>query len=155
MPDLFDYLIWRGDLTLEQSPFNDVDSLILCSLSYAALDGLVGPGGATIRQAAEAFVRAGGQWPKERRGGGMEFWEDALRLLEQLAGTARFGTMRLFDSVNYVDTAAEEQFSAVTVDTGDGAYFVSYRGTDSTLIGWKEDFNMSYQTPVPAQRSAA
>lgn len=49
MPDLFDYLIWRGDLTLEQSPFNDVDSLILCSLSYAALDGLVGPGGATIR----------------------------------------------------------------------------------------------------------
>lgn len=37
-------------------------------------------------QAAEAFVRAGGQWPKERRGGGMEFWEDALRLLEQLAG---------------------------------------------------------------------
>ena len=85
MPDLFDYLIWRGDLTLEQSPFNDVDSLILCSLSYAALDGLVGPGGATIRQAAEAFVRAGGQWPKERRGGGMEFWEDALRLLGQLA----------------------------------------------------------------------
>lgn len=86
MPDLFDYLIWRGDLTLEQSPFNDVDSLILCSLSYAALDGLVGPGGATIRQAAEAFVRAGGQWPKERRGGGMEFWEDALAPVGTVGG---------------------------------------------------------------------
>ncbi|MFR8331774.1 MAG: Mbeg1-like protein [Oscillospiraceae bacterium] len=79
----------------------------------------------------------------------MEFWEDALRLLEQLARTARFGTMRLFDSVNYVDTAAEEQFSAVTVDTGDGAYFVSYRGTDSTLIGWKEDFMQATRPRCP------
>lgn len=61
----------------------------------------------------------------------------------------------LLDWVSHLDAGTEEQFAALTIDTGDGARFVSYRGTDSTLVGWKEDFNMSYQTPVPAQRSAA
>ena len=34
MTNVFDYLLWRGDLTLEQCPFQDVDGLILTCLSY-------------------------------------------------------------------------------------------------------------------------
>ncbi|HBY32954.1 MAG TPA: hypothetical protein DEG74_04225, partial [Clostridiales bacterium] len=30
----------------------------------------------------------------------------------------------------------------------------AFRGTDGTLIGWKEDFQLSYQYPVPAQEEA-
>ncbi len=152
MPNLFDYLAWRGDLSLEQSPFQDVDNLILCSLAYAPLETLA-EDGVTLRQAAERHLQRGGTWPEERRNA-LEFQENALRLLGLLAESRRFGGMKLYGCVNCVDTDAEEQFSALTIDTGDGARFVAYRGTDSTLVGWKEDFNMSYQTSVPAQRSA-
>ena len=39
--NLFDYLSWRGDLALSQSPFNDVDSLILSTLSYVFFENMV------------------------------------------------------------------------------------------------------------------
>ena len=32
--DVFDYLDWRGDLSFEQSGFNEVDGLILSILAY-------------------------------------------------------------------------------------------------------------------------
>ena len=41
MADIFDYLIWRGDLSLEAVPLNPVDTLILSELSYLGLEGLV------------------------------------------------------------------------------------------------------------------
>ena len=37
---------------------------------------------------------------------------------------------------------------------GEGRAFVAFRGTDNTVVGWKEDFNMSFETEVPAQRDA-
>lgn len=40
MPNVFDYLAWRGDLTFAQSPFNEADSLILCRLAYIPFDGI-------------------------------------------------------------------------------------------------------------------
>ena len=43
---------------------------------------------------------------------------------------------------------------AITAELEDGTTFIVYRGTDSTLIGWREDFNMSFETPVPAQTAA-
>ena len=38
MGNILDYLDWRGDLTFEQSPFNEVDNLILACFSYLDLD---------------------------------------------------------------------------------------------------------------------
>ena len=43
MANLMDYLDWRGDLTLEISPFNEVDALILAELSFVDFDGIVPP----------------------------------------------------------------------------------------------------------------
>lgn len=152
MGGMFDYLAWRGDLTLAQAPFNPVDNLILSTLSYAPLDGLVEPGGTALWAAAERWERAGGGWPAAGEGG---FRPNVLRLFSACAHAPRFAGMVLHGWVSFLDQETEEQFAALTIDTGDGARFLSFRGTDSTLVGWKEDFNMSYQTPVPAQRSAA
>ena len=68
--------------------------------------------------------------------------------------SARFGDIRLVGYINRVDTKLEEQFSAVTYLLGEGHAFVAFRGTDNTVVGWKEDFNMSFETEVPAQRDA-
>ena len=62
--------------------------------------------------------------------------------------------MRLHDYVNYVDEERIIQFSALTAEMEDGSTFVAFRGTDNTLVGWREDFHMSFETPVPAQVEA-
>ena len=132
-----------------------MDNLLLSTLSYAPLDHLVDREGTGLWAAAERWEAAGGVWPPRPERGRGEFREEVLRLFGALARAPRFSGLMLRDWVSHLDAGTEEQFAALTIDTGDGARFVSYRGTDSTLVGWKEDFNMSYQTPVPAQRSAA
>ena len=45
----------------------------------------------------------------------------------------------------------EKQFAAITVHISDEEMYISYIGTDSTLYGWKEDFNMAFMDDVPCQ----
>lgn len=148
---IFDYLQWRGDLTLGKSEFNIVDNLILAVLSYVPFDGIVGEkidmNGITIEEAGRQFARLDPaklpvRDPKD------------TELLKALAASKRFGQMTLSGYVHKTDYETEKQFSAITVNTGDKMSFISFRGTDLTLVGWKEDFNMSFQTPVPSQEEA-
>ncbi len=152
MANIFDYLEWRGDLPLSASGFNSVDSLILSVLSYVPFDGIVSPelgrDGITIAEAAEAFMDSGVKRPGVRN-------EQDVKLLSALAASDRFGDMRLTGYANSVDLEKEKQFSAVTVLMGRGRAYVAFRGTDLTLVGWKEDFNMSFRCPVPSQEAAA
>ena len=148
MADVFDYLAWRGELTLAQSPFNCVDALILSVLAYMSF-GDAAPGGEAVElgTAAQALLARGEGEPGARNG-------TDRRLLEALAGSARFCGMRLLACEECVDPRREMQFGAFTALTGDGAVFVAYRGTDNTLVGWKEDLNMSFAPVVAGQRRA-
>ena len=74
--------------------------------------------------------------------------------LKALRENRRYANMTLKGYVQQTDPVEEKQFAAITVETMDGLHYLAYRGTDSTLIGWKEDLNMSFQTTVPAQREA-
>lgn len=81
-------------------------------------------------------------------------WKDNLCLLKALADSERYALMRLSCCVDSISPEDEKQFAALTIGIGDGTTLVAYRGTDDTLIGWKEDLNMVYACPVPAQREA-
>jgi len=157
MANIIDYLEWRGDLTLDQDPFNDVDSLILCQLAYMKFDPILTedhyysllPLGETIHRILEQF--------DEKEQIATYLMSDPKtdrRFLEMLAGSRRFGSMLLTRYVNRIDQNVQEQFSALTILTGDGCVYIAFRGTDDSLVGWKEDFNMSFMTPVPAQQAA-
>ncbi|PKL24640.1 MAG: hypothetical protein CVV47_09390 [Spirochaetae bacterium HGW-Spirochaetae-3] len=152
MANLFDYLEWRGDVGLSASGFNSVDSLILSVLSYIPFDGIVSAeidrNGISIADAAELFADSDTAEAAIRN-------EEDVRLLSALAASDRFGDMRLTGYVNSIDLTAEKQFSAVTILLGRGRTYVAFRGTDLSLVGWKEDFNMSFRCPVPSQEAAA
>ncbi len=149
---ILDYLIEYGDVPLSELPMSDVDSLILCQLSYLKFEGVV-PGikedvaSVSIQEVAEvadeAVLFADERYEKENR----MLWE---RLLE----SKRFGQMKLNCYVNIVEKEWETQFSAVTYLLEDGTVYVAFRGTDETLVGWKEDFNMIHLQPVPGQSYA-
>lgn len=156
MANLLDYLDWRGDLTLKQAPFCEVDNLILAELSFLNFSGIVpGPGkgaGITIAHAAERFFAA--QPAGEKIDMGVLVPADIPELLRKMAVSNRFSRMKLNGFVNRLDTENAEQFAAITVETGDGMIYLSFRGTDDTLAGWKEDFMLAYLPEVPAQRQA-
>ncbi len=157
MGTLFDYIKWRGDLTFTQAPVNDVDSLIFSLISYIDLGGIVPPehnGAAVpIRAAANAFF-ARNPDPKKITMG-LIVPKEIIKIFRALKDTKRFRSIEMRGYVNRVEPAKEMQFSAVTFYLDDGTIMVAYRGTDDTIIGWKEDFNMCYMPVIPAQAMAA
>ena len=62
--------------------------------------------------------------------------------------------MRLNCFVDWLDVGKGEQFAALTIETGDGRLYLSFRGTDDTLAGWREDFELACMPEVPAQKKA-
>ncbi|MDO4531990.1 MAG: DUF2974 domain-containing protein [Bacillota bacterium] len=151
MANLFDYLLWRGDLTLDQSPFNDVDSLALSAVSYVFFEGIVPEAWNTplsFGRAAELYF----QRPKEKQ---LARAEEDIRLFREMAACRRYKRMGLCGYVSRLDKEAEKQFSALTLLLEDGTAYIAFRGTDRSIVGWKEDFNMSFRDTVPAQVEAA
>lgn len=149
MGTILDYLL---DVTVSFSvrPFNEVDSLILSQLSYLNFDGLLpGPEGAFVPFRSLCGENALTSLTRRTR-----VPEENAELAYRVAANPRFGDLRAGGYVNIVDREAEEQFSAVTFLLGDFAY-VAYRGTDASYVAWKEDFNLAFICPVPAQAAGA
>ena len=133
-------------------PFGAVDSLVLAKLSYVRFDGIV-PRLAERRPS----VRLGELLRAER----FEFMfqyirdvENNRRFLFALAASPRYRNTTINFYVDHYDTASEKQFSAVTFFLEDNTAYCAFRGTDSTFVGWKEDFNMAYLSPIPSQEEA-
>ena len=146
MANIFDYIEWR-DLELTKVEFNEIDNLILSRLSYFPFDGLIEEGEKiTIKEAYERYKKLGTT--------GRILQKEDIDLFPILANSVRFGTMKLANYINKIDPIQEKQFSAITVYMPDNTIYVAYRGTDNTIVGWKEDFNMSFSEFVPSQKDA-
>ena len=154
MANILDYLTWRGDVPFSVSPFNEVDGLVLSELAYTNLSGIVGEGAqrVSIREVRRRF------WEKHTREEVLaetSFTKMAAFLLDGMAEGARFANTELCFFLDQVDPKADLQLAAVTFYLEDGTAFAAYRGTDTTVVGWKEDFNLSYQPETEGQRRAA
>ena len=148
MANILDYIDWRGDLTFNQSSFNDIDNLILSRISYLPFDGIIDEMETiTVREAHERFKKLDLKNVKILQ-------EEDLDLFPSVAQSTRFGNLFLKNYINKRDLQEEKQFSAITIILPDGTMYIAYRGTDNTLVGWKEDFNMSFMKSVPAQADA-
>lgn len=157
MPNMLDYLDWRGDLTLQQAELNENDELILSQLAYVAfgehLPGLDAPGDlVSVRDAVGWVLDNDPDGERIHQTGFM--WKDNKTLMAALRESRRFGDMQLSCYMDIVSPEDEKQFAALTIGLGDGTMAVVYRGTDDTLIGWKEDLNMAIDGPIPAQQEA-
>lgn len=153
MGNIMDYISWRGDLTFAQSPFNEVDNLILACFSYVNLDRIP----AVTRQKGIELKKLVKEFKKLHTIKELEADKSFIRLapfmMFEMAESVRFGNCVIRNYVNEIVTEAEQQFSAVEIVLDDGTSYISFRGTDDTIIGWKEDFNLSTGV-VPAQERA-
>ena len=156
MGTLLDYIEWRGDLPFSQVAINDVDSLIFSMLAYVPFEGIAeeahGSEPISLQAAISSFFA---KYPAPKD---VPVWpiysKQICKLLRAVRSKRRYRNVGVTGYVSYIDTEKQSQFSAVTflLDSGDAV--VSYRGTDDTLIGWKENFNMSFLDIVPAQIAA-
>ena len=149
---VWDYLRWRGDLLLTQDGFNEVDNLLLCIVSYIDFRRV-----ARLRSFDPANAMRIGDVcamlteEDEQRGLSPE---DYIPVMRAMAATPRFRDVKMFAFEDSYDEEKVMQFSAVSFLLPDESVFVAYRGTDTTLVGWVEDFNMSFMSAVPAQLRA-
>jgi len=155
MNTIIDYLDWRGDLSFNQDPLNEVDNLIFSVLSYSDFSGVVPgldkPGSVTLQEAADRI----GPAPHEVTTNLTRSFFAALPLLlEKCAQTERFANLQLSHYIDRIEFAKAEQFSAVVFSLDEQLHFIAFSGTDDTLAGWKEDLEMSFREAVPAQRDA-
>lgn len=148
MSNVCEYVKWRGDLTLKQSKFDEIDALILTRLSYFPFDQLIQPNEeATVEELSKRFEKADKSTMKI-------LWEDDNELFPLMGKSERFGKMSVTQYVNKINAEQEKQFSATTVILPDNTIFVTYRGTDATIVGWKEDFNMCFKSHIASQKDA-
>ncbi|HJF46189.1 Mbeg1-like protein, partial [Thermophilibacter provencensis] len=154
MADVRDYMELRGDITLAKRPFNDVDNLVLATLSYLDFTGVVGgpdePGTRLTDACGELLARSGGDLASRVR----SLATIDERFVVAAGGSSRFGDALLRDYVDVRDDERVIQFSAVTADLDNGETYVAFRGTDTTLVGWRENFVLSFAV-TQAQRAAA
>jgi len=155
MANMMDYLDWRGDLRLEDAPFNEVDNLLLAELSFLDLAGIVPDVGVgesiTLKDAVDAyFLRHEGETIRM----GVLVPAQIIPMADKMRRSRRFSQMRLDGYRSVLDTDNEVQFAALTIDMGSTGIYISFRGTDDTLVGWKEDFNMAFLSEVPSQKMA-
>ena len=148
--NIMDYLDMRGDLTFSERPFNEVDNLIFSELAYLDMNGIVDDSidfTVTIAELCEKYLALGYDQSY--------IINDPKPLLKKAAETARFKDIRVGAYVDKVAADEQVQFACATFVVGDGTAYVGYRGTDNTIVGWREDFNISYLSETPGQSEAA
>lgn len=136
---------------MAHAPFCEVDNLIFSQLAYADFLGIIpeeGPG-LTLSDTADKYFALHTDIAPARSLAG-----ETAQLVKLAAQSKRFGSLTVSRHVNIVDPSEQKQFSATTFDLGNGTLYVAFRGTDNTLTGWKEDFNLGFKASVPAQREA-
>lgn len=155
MANIFDYLDWRGDISFQEDPFNEVDNLVLSWMAYVHLDGILPSGvcnvSVTIGEAAERFFQI---YDLEEKLKEYSLTRTSALLFHKLKDCPRFSDMRILNYVNHISVELQQQFSAMTIEIDKDLLYIAYRGTDDTIVGWREDFNMSFLPSVPSQIEA-
>ena len=150
MSNYIDYLKWRGDLSFDVSPFCEVDAMILSELVYIDMKGLALAGfefnEADCAKICRRFTLT--KNPKSL------FDESLYYLAEAVITSPRFAGLKIGGYRDETDTEKHQQFAVATFMLKPELYFVAFRGTDETLVGWKENLDLSYLDEIPSQKAA-
>lgn len=151
MGNIYTYLKWRGDLNFVERPFCEVDNLILSELCYMDFSDIVPSTNdgrtVTLEEAAQKYLEYG----RETVINIGTSHKDAIVL--PMADTARYRAVTLSKYIDITDRETGTEFAAMHIGLGDGTTYIAFRGTCDDLVGWREDFGMSFEI-MPTQKSA-
>ena len=148
---VYQYLRWRGDLSFEQDKFNEVDAFVLTQLAYYDYNRIIKDKPIKLKDALRMFYD---NTVNKRIKLGLIIPDEIADVGKLVLKIKRFDNVYVSDYVDKYDNKSKEQFSALCFHINDNYKVVAYKGTDDTLIGWQENFNMIVAFPIPAQTSA-
>ena len=145
-----------GIVSFEERAFSEIDALVLTELEYLPLEKVVpsdenGENFVTVKEIAEYMQEHKQELFDENP---MMITQERHEVSQVIADAPRFQSLKFFGVVSEWDKDTTKQFAAVTVEVEPSVRLVVFRGTDETLIGWKEDFLMTYSPLVAAQTDA-
>ena len=149
MANLIDYIKWRGDIPFSAMPFNEVDGLILSHFSYMPFDGINFRPNYTrkaytiekISLLLQDYEESDFHLPNDK-----EF-------IQLLGKSVRFKDLRLTNHVRHHINSEVIQFDAITIHISDDEMYISFCGTDATIVGWKDDFYISFMDETETQKT--
>lgn len=146
---IFDYLDQVAYDSIYDTPFNELDMLMLTEITYLPFDQIV-----SDQMSPDCTCRLFEAAEKVPQDLSMLVTKNRLKLLEKVASSTRFKNIKLMGYVNDIDPDVQKQFAAMIFKIKPDSYVLTFRGTDDSIIGWKEDFHMTYMDQVPAQKTA-
>ena len=146
---IFDYLDQVAYDSIYETPFNELDMLMLTEITYLPFDQIV-----SDQMSPDCTCRLFEAAEKVPQDLSMLVTKNRLKLLEKAASSTRFKNIKLMGYVNDIDPDVQKQFAAMIFKIKPDSYILTFRGTDDSIIGWKEDFHMTYMDQVPAQKTA-
>lgn len=151
--ELFDYLKWRNDVSLRAAPFNEIDNVLLSYLAYADFGELLQEEKRRV-SIETCFKRFCKKHDLANVRESKLFIERAPLLLEDMVCGARFRGTKVVHFREVFDKEKVQQFAALVFLLPDGTKYVSFRGTDLSITGWKEDFLMSFTAETEGAKEA-
>ena len=150
--NLFDYVNWRGDIPMSVDPFNEADNLLLSALVYAPFIDLIPEiGSITLYSLNIAFWNKYTVADFNTKNSALKY---APLLLKKISETGRYRNVRACSFSEEFNNNDQCQFAAMTFLLEDGTCYTAFRGTDNTITGWHEDFNLSYMAMTRGQQLA-
>lgn len=151
--ELMDYIEWRNDVSFRAAPFNEIDNVILSYLVYADFGELLHEPKrhVSIETCLKRFCEKHDMAEVRES---KHFIERAPLLLEEMVRGARFRGTKVVHFREVFDKEKVQQFAALVFLLPDGTKYVSFRGTDLSITGWKEDFLMSFTAETEGAKEA-
>lgn len=156
MSNTIQYVKQYANVTFDQMPLNAIDILILTEIGYLEFEDIISDSldqrqGRTLKEAADLYMTVKDERLKNN-------WvlntKNRVTLLSEAGQVKRYESIYMYGYVNEIDLEIQKQFSAIMYGGLPDGVILAFRGTDDTLIGWKEDFQMTYLKKIPSQESA-
>lgn len=156
MGNLITYVQQYGAQTFEDKSLTDIDVLVLTEIAYLPFDEIV-PKSCDVTEAI-SLEQLGKEFDqikeKQQELNPFMITSERIELLEVVSKSQRYKEIKVFGFLNDIDDDLTKQFAAVCYQWEEDKRWIIFRGTDETLIGWKEDFMMTYSDLIPAQTDA-
>ncbi len=144
--NILTYLKWRGDISFLESPLNEIDNLIFCAFTYIKIDSI------TTYEEKITFQELYEKYKKDIKENSI-FKKNQMELFQILSKSKRFQDVIITKIFNQVDKSKDMQIAGMTFILPNDTLFVAFKGTDETIVGWKEDFELSFEI-VSSQKKA-
>lgn len=143
MSNINDYIRWRGDIKISKKyPFNELDSVILARFSYLLFHKIKMNKTETIETISNKMKNFDNN---------LFLYNGDKEMITLLGTSERFKNLKVTDYIRINNKEEVKQFGAITIHLPYRELYISYIGTDSTIYGWKEDFNMAFMDNVPCR----